>query len=86
MYAQMQEAFGWDAYRWVFATYLALPDAERPRTDDEKRDQWLVRFSRTVGRNLGPFYEAWGVPTSQAARDSIASLPEWMPPGFPPER
>ena len=86
MYAQMQEAFGWDAYRRVFATYLALPDAERPRTDDEKRDQWLVRFSRTVGRNLGPFYEAWGVPTSQAARDSIASLPEWMPPDFPPGR
>ena len=86
MYAQMQEAFGWSAFRRVFATYLALPDAERPRTDGEKRDQWLVRFSRTAGRNLGPFFEAWGVPTSQAARDSIAGLPEWLPPDFPPER
>ncbi|MXX85164.1 MAG: hypothetical protein F4Y71_01755 [Acidobacteria bacterium] len=84
MYAQMQEAFGWNAYRRVFATYLALPDAERPRGDAEKRDQWLVRFSREVGRNLGPFFETWGVPTSQEARDSIADLPEWMPPNFPP--
>ena len=84
MYAQMQEAFGWNAYRRVFATYLALPDAERPKSDAEKRDQWLVRFSRAVGRNLGPFFEAWGVPTSQEARDSIADLPEWMPPNFPP--
>ena len=84
MYAQMQEAFGWNAYRRVFATYLALPDAERPQSDAEKRDQWLVRFSREVGRNLGPFFEAWGVPTSQEARDSIADLPEWMPRNFPP--
>ena len=86
MYAQMQQEFGWDAYRQVFATYRALPDAERPKSDDEKRDQWLVRFSRQVGRNLGPFFEAWGVPTSQAARDSIADLLVWLPTDFPPGR
>ncbi len=84
MYAQIQQEFGWDAFRQVFATYLALPEAERPKSDDEKRDQWLVRFSRQVDRNLGPFFEAWGVPTSRAARDSIADLPVWMPPDFPP--
>ncbi|MCY3761875.1 MAG: M60 family metallopeptidase, partial [Gemmatimonadetes bacterium] len=83
MYVQLQEAFGWDAYRQVFATYRALRDAERPKSDDEKRDQWLVRFSRQVGRDLGPFFEAWGVPTSQAARASIADLPVWLPPGTP---
>ena len=86
MYAQIQKEFGWDAYRQVFATYRALPDAERPRSDDEKRDQWLVRLSRQVGRDLGPFFEAWGVPTSQAARDSIADLQVWMPANFPPGR
>jgi hypothetical protein len=38
----------------------------------------------TVGRNLGPFFEAWGVPTSPEARQSLADLPAWMPePGFP---
>ena len=86
MYEQMQQAFGWHAYREVFATYRALSDAERPKSDDEKRDQWLVRFARQVDRNLGPFFEAWGVPTSQAARDLIADLPVWLPPDFPPGR
>jgi hypothetical protein len=79
MYVQLQRAFGWEAYREVFRQYNALPDSERPQTDLEKRDQWLVRFSRAVGRNLGPFFEAWGVPTSEAARKSIADLPYWMP-------
>ena len=86
MYVQLQQAFGWDAFRNLFAAYLALPDSERPKSDDEKRDQWMVRLSREVGRNLGPFFEAWGIPTSQGARDSIADLPSWMPENFPPAR
>ncbi len=84
MYVQMQHAFGWAAYRTVFAEYRDLPDGERPSNDDDKRDQWLVRMSRTVGRNLGPFFDAWGIPTSAAARASIADLPIWLPEGFPP--
>jgi hypothetical protein len=84
MYVQLQQAFGWDAFREVFAEYRELPDDERPQNDAEKRDQWMVRFSRHVGRDLGPFFEAWGVPTSEEARQSIADLPGWMPEGFPP--
>ena len=72
-------------FRQVFAEYRDLPDEERPKNDDEKRDQWLVRFSRAVGRDLGPFFEAWGIPTSQAARDSVSDLPDWVPESFPPE-
>jgi len=78
-YVQLEEAFGWKAYRKVFTTYRALPPKERPRTDAAKRDQWMVRFSRAVGRDLGPFFTWWGIPTSEAARRSIADLPPWMP-------
>lgn len=83
MYRQLQLAFGWDAYKKVFAQYRQLPESERPKTDAEKRDQWLTRFSRAVGKNLGPFFTAWGVPTSEKARASIANLPPWMPTDFP---
>ncbi len=79
MYEQLQQGFGWAAYRSVFAEYLALPAAARPRTDDQKRDQWLTRFSRTVQRNLGPFFQTWGIPTAEAARAALADLPWWMP-------
>ena len=86
MYIRMQEAFGWEAFKKVFAEYRKLSPAERPKTDDERRDQWLVRFSRTVGRNLGPYFETWGVPTSTTARNSISDLPVWMPEDFTPTR
>ena len=75
----MRIGFGWETYKKVFAEYRALPKEMRPKTDDEKRDQWMVRFSKAARRNLGPFFEAWGVKTSAAARDSIKSLPAWMP-------
>lgn len=85
-YIQMQHAFGWEPFKQVFAEYRALPKDQRPHNDAEKRDQWMVRFSRRVGRNLGPFFQAWGIPTSDAARKSIAELPLWMPEGFPPRK
>ncbi len=83
MYLQLRTAFGWETYKSVFKEYRNLPAGERPKSDDEKRDQWLVRFSRASGRNLGPFFEAWGVPTTPAARQSVAHLPEWMPDDWP---
>lgn len=83
MYAQLQQAFGWEAYRKVFTEYRNLDEKDRPTTDAEKRDQWLVRFSRVVGRDMGPFFQAWGMPTSEKARASVADLPDWMPNDMP---
>ncbi len=84
MYIQLQRAFGWETFTKVFAEYRALKNEERPKTQEQKRDQWMVRFSRAAGRNLGDFFQTWGVPTSDEARASIKDLPRWMPEGFPP--
>ncbi len=83
MYIELEQGFGWEAYKKVFAEYRTLSPAERPKTEMQQHDQWMVRFSRAVGKNLGPFFQAWGVPTSEAARQSLANLPRWMPANFP---
>ena len=82
-YLQLQQAFGWEVFQGVFAQYAGLTENQKPGSDDQKRDQWMVRFSRQVRRNLGPFFQAWGIPTSEAARLSIADLPVWMPAELP---
>lgn len=79
MYIDLIDAFGWDAFKAVFREYRALPNGERPKNDDEKRDQWMVRLSRQVDRNLGPYFDRWGVPVSGTAKDSIKDLPAWDP-------
>ena len=82
MYAQLQNAFGWDTYKAVFRAYQQMPANERPRTEQQKRDQWMVMFSRQTGKNLGPFFEAWRVPVTAEAKAKIADLPTWMPAGM----
>jgi hypothetical protein len=83
MYVELIDAFGWDALKKVLAEYRGLPAGEHPKTDAEKRDQWMVRYGRTVGRNLGPFFDAWGVPVSARAKAQLSSLPPWMPNEMP---
>ena len=86
MYVQLQQQFGWELYQRVFADYRALPRRERPRTDDAKRDLWLVMLSKATNRNLAPFFTAWGIPISDGAKATVADRREWMPEGWPPPR
>lgn len=79
MYVQLQKEFGWDAYKKVFAAYHSLKPQERPKNDLQKRDLWMVLFSKTVNRNLGPFFRAWGIPVSKKALESIENMPSWVP-------
>jgi hypothetical protein len=83
MYSQLQRAFGWELFVHAFAEYRDLAEADRPKTDDEKRDQWLVRASKSVDRDLGPFFAAWGLPVSDKARAEVAALEDWMPDNWP---
>lgn len=82
MYAQIAQEFGFDTFKKVFAEYLTLNNTQRPQNDDQKRDQWMVRLSKTLGRNLGPFFNRWGVPTSVEAQNSVANLTQWVPKEF----
>lgn len=74
-YADLQRAFGWGPFAKVFAEYRSLDEAQQPKDDDDKRDQWLQRLSRACGRDLGPYFQAWGVPTSEGARAALRDLP-----------
>ena len=77
MYVELQEAFGWAPFTKVFAEYRAAKEDELPKSDAEKRDQWCTRLSRAVGKDLGPFFERWGVPVSAEARATSSALPKW---------
>ncbi len=83
MYGQLIDAFGWDSLKKYLRSYEGPNAGAMPRNDLEKRDQFMTRYSRVIGKNLGPFFEGWAVPTSQGARDSLRDLPVWVPAGFP---
>lgn len=78
-YAMLWHEFGWDAFRATFRAYDDLPAGDRPRSDEEKRDRFVILFSRTVGKNLGPYFRTWGVPLTPAVEEAVSALPDWMP-------
>jgi hypothetical protein len=78
MYFQLIDAFGWKKLQDLFGEYRKLEEAARPQTDEEKWDQWMVRYSRAVNKNLGPFFVRWRVPVTKKALESIQKLPPWM--------
>lgn len=81
-YALLWHTFGWEAFHRTFRAYDAMPAAMRPRSDLDKRDRFVIEFSRAVGRNLGPYFSAWGVPISDRVDRDVGELPVWMPEGI----
>lgn len=85
MYLQLQEWFGWQPFKDVNTEYLAIPAASSPSNDQAKVDQWVLRFSQKVGKNLGPFFtQGWGLPVSQTILDQLALLAPWPAGGTVP--
>ncbi len=84
LYIQLRKAFGWEVFHRVFAEYRKLPKDQKPKTNQDKIDQFMIRMSRATGHNLAKFFETWGLPLTDKAKQAVADLPEWMPEGFPP--
>lgn len=76
-YAELREAFGWEPFGQFFRQYQTDLAANLPTTDQQERDQWVTRFSSIVGKNLGPFLNAWGFAASATALNAVSSLPAW---------
>ncbi|HCN30190.1 MAG TPA: hypothetical protein DIT64_15910 [Verrucomicrobiales bacterium] len=78
-YIQLVQAFGWDSWRKYLHSFADPAHGPMPAGDDERRDQFLVRYSKIVNRDLGPLFDFWGIPVSPAAKASVAGLEPWMP-------
>jgi hypothetical protein len=82
-FLEMKRAFGWKPFQDFFAEEAALSAAEKPKSDLEKRTQWLVRMSRLTGRDLTPWFALWNVPVDVGAAKSVSRLPAWIADGYP---
>jgi hypothetical protein len=80
MYTELIDKFGWDAFKKVFRSYWNLPAEKQPRSDNEKRDTFVVIMSKSAGYDLAPFFRGWGIPFSEEAARAVEGLPKWHGP------
>lgn len=78
-YIQLVQAFGWESWRAYLHSFADPSFGPPPANDDATRDQFLVRYSKIANKNLGPFFNAWGIPVSAAAKAEVSKLDPWMP-------
>ncbi|RVE64367.1 hypothetical protein OJAV_G00125280 [Oryzias javanicus] len=74
-YMQLQDKFGWDAFKKVFAAYHEM--STFPGDNPGKMNLYAETFSQTVGMNLTAFFKAWGWPIQEATENKLSSLPSW---------
>ncbi|KAG7321764.1 hypothetical protein KOW79_014622 [Hemibagrus wyckioides] len=74
-YMQLQEKFGWDAFKKVFAAYHSIKNA--PNDRDGKMNLYAETFSKAVNMNLTAFFKAWGWPIQHNTEEALSSLPMW---------
>jgi hypothetical protein len=81
-YIQLMQEFGWESWRKYLYSFDDTAFGPAPKGDDERRDQFLVRYSKITNKNLGPFFDFWGIPVSSSAKAEVSKLEAWMPKGL----
>lgn len=74
-YLQLQERFGWEAFKKVFAAYHNMTNV--PSDNDGKMNLYAETFSKAVKMDLTGFLKAWGWPIEQATEEKLSNLPPW---------
>ncbi|XP_029026249.1 TRPM8 channel-associated factor homolog [Betta splendens] len=74
-YLQLQERFGWDAFKKVFAAYHTMSNF--PGDNKGKMNLYAETFSQTVQLNLCGFFKAWGWPIEASTEQKLSNLPPW---------
>ncbi|CAN9511096.1 unnamed protein product [Ophioblennius macclurei] len=74
-YLQLQERFGWDAFKKVISAYHTMNNV--PSDNAGKMNLYAETFSQKVGMNLTMFFKAWGWPIERNTEQKLSHLPLW---------
>uniref|UniRef100_A0A8C5PEC3 Peptidase M60 domain-containing protein n=2 Tax=Leptobrachium leishanense TaxID=445787 RepID=A0A8C5PEC3_9ANUR len=74
-YLQLQEGFGWDPFKRLFADYQTMSNI--PDDNPGKMNLWAMKFSQAVNRNLVHFFKDWGWPINDDTVTKLSGLPDW---------
>ncbi|KAM9801305.1 TRPM8 channel-associated factor homolog [Neosynchiropus ocellatus] len=74
-YLQLQEKFGWNAFKAVFGAYYQM--THFPTDKNEKMNLYAETFSKVVGMNLCGFFKAWGWTIRSTTEEKLSGLLSW---------
>lgn len=82
---QLHLAYGDNFYPTLHQHYRDMPDEKLPKTDEDKKQLFMIEASKAAKQNLIPFFEQWGLKPNQNTIQKIIRLgypifvdPIWM--------
>lgn len=81
-FVQLIKHFGWKAMHKFMKDYEHDIESNRsvlPKNNQEKIDQWVIRYSKIVGRNIKPQFVMFGLPVSESVDAHLKGLRLWCP-------
>ena len=84
-YFALADGFGWEKYREILGKYAEESQIGSdlfPDSNQKKKDQWLIRWSKTTGFNLVEYMvNRWKLEVTQDAINTVhdLGLPNWLP-------
>ena len=80
IYTQLVNSFGWNSFKFIFREYESLSNKEKLfNNDEDKWDQWIIRFSSVVGLDVSPLFYFWNIPFSEKPSLNLKDLTPWLP-------
>ncbi|CAF0709194.1 unnamed protein product [Brachionus calyciflorus] len=80
LYIQLLKAFGWNSFKMLFREYESIANKKEIfKTETDKWDQFIIRFSNIVGLNVTPLFYFWGIAFSDKCNSSLNDLTPWLP-------
>jgi hypothetical protein len=79
-FAQLIKYFGWEPMYKFMSDYeidIKNKSDSLPKDNQEKIDQWVLRYSKILQKNIKPHFEMWGLPVSDSVAIILQDLPEW---------
>ncbi len=76
-FALLIKEFGWASMYKFLSDYevnISNSDDSLPASNQDKLDQWVIRYSNIVGCNLKKHFENFGLPVSQEVDNKIGHL------------
>ena len=83
-FAQLIKHFGWQPMYTFMKNYeIDIGNAEAaalPVTNQDKIDQWVLRYSQIINLNIKSQFEMFGLPVSDAVDAKLSNLKPWSMP------
>ncbi|MBE4703955.1 M60 family metallopeptidase [Spiroplasma platyhelix] len=75
VFLQLHMAYGKEFFPRLNQEYRLLTQSEKPKSDAEKYQSFIKVTSKTVNRNLIPFFEKWGIHANAETIKAVQSYP-----------